>query len=80
MIVMELVWAQKADPGISQVSTWIEDGKLSTMNVSEEMSKEEKAIFKAEETAVLERGNPALIQKSDSKRLQWIAISGPSKL
>ena len=42
MAAMECVWAQKPDTVLSQVTTLIEDGKLRTMKVSEEMSQEVK--------------------------------------
>ena len=42
MTAMEWVWAQKTDPVISQVTTWIENGKLSIEKVSEEMSQRVK--------------------------------------
>ena len=35
MTVTEWVQAQKADPAISQITTWIEDGKCSAVKVSE---------------------------------------------
>ena len=37
---------QKANPVISQVTTWIEDGKFSTMNVREDMSQEVKQYLR----------------------------------
>ena len=39
MTVMDSVQAQKVDPVINQVVTWIESKKLDTMKVGEEMSK-----------------------------------------
>ena len=46
MTAMEWVQAQKADSVISQVTTWIENGKLSTMKISEEMSQEVKQYLR----------------------------------
>ena len=56
MTAMEWVWAQKADPVISQVTTWIEDGKLSTMKVSEEMSQEVKQYLRQKGQLCLKEG------------------------
>ena len=56
MTAMEWVWAQKADPVISVVTTWIGDGKLSTMKVSEEMSQEVKQYLRQKGQLCLNKG------------------------
>ena len=38
--VAHWVWAQKVDPTINQVVTWMENKKLETVKVGEEMSHE----------------------------------------
>ena len=40
MTVMEWVWTQKTEPTISQVTTWIEVGKVGTVKVTKEMSQD----------------------------------------
>ena len=40
MTVMDWVQAQKADPAINQVITWLEDRRLDTMKVDKGMSQE----------------------------------------
>ena len=40
MTVMDCIQAQKVDPAINQVATWIESKKLDTVKVGEEMSPE----------------------------------------
>ena len=46
MTATEWVQAQKADPVIRQVTTWIEDWKLNAMKLSEEMSQEVKQYLR----------------------------------
>ena len=70
MTAAEWVWVQKADPAFSQVTTWIDAGKVGTVKVSEEMSQEVRQYFKAEGTAVLESRILILTQRSDMERLQ----------
>ena len=50
------VWAQKADPVISQVTTSIEDGKLSSLKVSEEISQEVKQYLRQKGQLCLKEG------------------------
>ena len=46
MTVTDWVQAQKADPTINQVLTWLEDNKLETVKVDKEMSKELKQYLR----------------------------------
>ena len=56
MTMMEWVRAKKADPVISQETTWTEDGKFSTMKVSEEISKEVKQYLRQKGQLYLKEG------------------------
>ena len=60
MTVTDWVQAQKADPTINQVVTWIEDKKQDTGKVGEEMSQVVEAIFEVKREAVLVRRGPVL--------------------
>ena len=51
--VMDWVQAQKVDPTINQVVTWIEDKKLDTVKVGEEMSQELKQYLRQKEQLCL---------------------------
>ena len=46
MTAMEWVQAQKADPAICQVITWIKVEEVGTVKVSEEMSQEVKPYLR----------------------------------
>ena len=56
MTTTEWVHAQKADPAINQVITWIKDGKHSTVKVSEEMSQEVKQYLRQKGQLCLKEG------------------------
>ena len=56
MTVTNWVQTKKPDWAISQVTTWIEDGKLSSLKVSEEMSQEIKQYLRQKGQLCLKEG------------------------
>ena len=69
MTTMEWVLAQKANPAISQVITWIKTKKVDAVKISEEMSQEVK-------TYLIHLIQLCLVSiwRSVMERLQWGAI------
>ena len=56
MTATEWVWVQRVDPAIYQVTTWIEEGKLSTVKISEEISQEVKPYLRHKGQLCLKEG------------------------
>ena len=66
MTVMDWVQAQKAVSTINQVITWLEDKKLETVKVGEEMSQELKQYLRQTGTAVPMRQKSCIDMESQS--------------